>query len=134
MKTKQRNDAKQHRRATVKTLDREVLRDKLWNTAVQAARPFNIGPRCVRSLRAWNAMGIERMKLEHRSSPEDLAIAENNIKRLVRLMKREGIFIGHIEQLDYDCFDAAHRILERNSIFPQSTLWPFWPNEFLGQN
>ena len=62
-------------------------------------------------------MGIERMKLEHRSSPEDLAIAENNIKRFVRLMKREGIFIGHTEQLDYDCFDAAHRILERNSIW-----------------
>jgi hypothetical protein len=134
MKTKERNNAKEHPLVAVKRLDREALGDKLWNTVVQAARQFAIGPHCVRSLRAWNAMGIERMELEDRSSPEDLAIAENNLKRFVQLMKREGVFIGHTEQLDNDCFHAAHRSLERSSIFPQSTLWPFWPNDLLGKN
>ena len=70
-------------------------------------------------------------ELEGRVSPEDLAIAISNLKRFVQLMKTEGVIIGHADRLDSDCFNAAHRRVERRSILSQRTLWPFWPNDLV---
>jgi hypothetical protein len=51
------------------------------------------------------------MELENQLSAENLAVTENNLKRFIQLMKTEGVFLGHADRLDKDCFDAAHRRL-----------------------
>jgi glycine cleavage system aminomethyltransferase T len=132
MKMRKDKSAKEHSEA-LKLLDYGAVLDKLWQTA-QAAGPLDIGPRSARSLRAWNAMGVMRMEMEGRLSPEDLAIAETNLKRFIQLMKTEAVFLGRLDRLDNDCFHAAHRRLERRSILSPFTLWPFWPNDVFANN
>jgi hypothetical protein len=134
MKMKEKKNAKEHSEVRVEVSENGALEDKLWQTVVEAAIPFEIDPRCARSLQAWNAIAIERMKLEGRLSSEDLAIAENNLKGFIQLMKSEGVFIGHADRLDNDCFNAAHKRLRRSSILAQFTLWPFWPNDLVANN
>ena len=134
MKVKDRNNTKEHLDVAVEVLAPGALEDKFWQTVVEAATPFEIDPRCACLLRAWNAIGVERMKLDGRLSPEDLATAGNNLKGFIQLMKSEGVFIGHVDRLDNDCFHAAHRTLKRSSILTQFTLWPFWPNNLVANN
>ena len=106
-------------------LDPGTLIDELWQTTVEAASPAEIRPSCGHFLRAWNSLAVERMETEGRLAPEDLATAEDNLRRFVQLMKTEAVFLGHPNRLDRDCFQAAHRSLERRSILSQFTLWPF---------
>ncbi len=107
---------------------RAGLIDELWQTTVETASPSEIGPRCGHLLRAWNSLAVERMETEGRLEQEDLATAKDNLRRFVQLMKTEAVFLGHPDRLDWGCFQAAHRRLERRSILSQFTLWPFWPN------
>lgn len=131
-----RNDksAREHSGTALKLLDYGTVLDKLWQTTVRAARLQDIDPRCARSLRAWNAMGVVRMEMEGRLSPEDLIIAENNLERFIQLMKTEAVFLGRLDRLDNDCFHAAHRRLARRSMLSPFTLWPFWPNDLFVNN
>jgi len=115
-------------RETAGVLDPGMLIDELWQTTVETASPAEIGPSCRHFLRAWNSLAVERMEAEGRLAPEDLATAEDNLRRFVQLMKTEAVFLGHPNRLDRGCFKAAHRRLERRSILSQFTLWPFWPN------
>ena len=110
------------------SLNPGMLVDELWETAVEAASPAEFGPNCSRFLRAWNNLAVERMEVEGRLTPEDLATAESNLRRFIQLMKTEAVFLGHANRLDRACFRAAHRRLERRSLLTQFTLWPFWPN------
>ena len=126
--------AKELPEVALKTSNYGALLNELWQTVRQVASPMDIGPLCARSLRAWIAMGVTRMEIEGRLSQENLAIAENNLKRFIQLMKTEAVFIGHADRLDKACFHAAHRRLERRSILSQFTLWPFWPNEVVMNN
>jgi hypothetical protein len=114
-------------RETAGVLDPGMLIDELWQTTVETASPAEIG-RCGHFLRAWNSLAVERMATEGRLTPEDLATAEGNLRRFVQMMKTEAVFLGHANRLDRDCFQAAHRRLERRSTLSQFTLWPFWPN------
>ena len=109
------------------------MEDQLWQTAVEAAVPFEFDARAAHSVRARIAIGAERMKLEGRSSPGDFGTAETNLRGFVQLMKSEGIFIGHTDRLDDECFHAAHRRLKRSSILAQVTLWPFLAEPFGGR-
>ena len=115
-------------RETLGMLDPGVLVDELWETAVEAASPAELGPRCGLFLRAWNTLAVGRMEMEGRLTPRDLAAAESNLRRFIQLMKTEAVFLGHADRLDRDCFQAAHGRLERRSMLTQFTLWPFWPN------
>jgi hypothetical protein len=112
-------------------LNAGMLVDKLWRTAVQAASPAEFGPHCRHLLQAWNTLAVERMEVEGRLTPGDLATAEHNLRQFIQLMKTEAVFLGHPDRLDRDCFHAAHRRLQRRSILTQFTLWPFWPNSVL---
>lgn len=114
--------------STAAILDSARLIDELWEAAVQTASPGTFGPRCERLLRAWNCLAVERMEEEGRLTPEDLATAKTNLRRFIDLVKTEAVFLGHANHLNRDCFNAAHRRLERHSMLAQFTLWPFWPN------
>jgi hypothetical protein len=131
MNRKESNQVQGRSATTVEALKVGAIEDKLWQTAVEAAIPFEFDQRGAHSLRAWNAIGAERMKLEGRMSPEDFVIVETNLRGFVQLMKSEGIFIGHTDRLDDECFHAAHRRLKRSSILAQVTLWPFWPSHLV---
>ena len=106
-------------RETAGVLDPGMLINDLWQTTVETACPAEIGPRCGNFLRAWNSLAVERMETEGRLTPEDLATAEGNLRRFVQMMKTEAVFLGHANRLDRDCFQAAHRRLERRSILSQ---------------
>jgi hypothetical protein len=49
-------------------------------------------------------------------------------------MKREAVFLGKAEQLDYPTFHAARRRLQRQATLITFTLWPFWPHNFVATN
>jgi hypothetical protein len=134
MKMMKEKSGKDHPETALKISNDWRLLDELWQTARQAASPMDIGPRSLRLLRAWIVIGVKRMEMEGRLSPENLAIAEKNLKYFIKLMKTEAVYLGHPDRLDKDCFHAAHRRLERRSILSQFTLWPFWPNDLVMNN
>jgi hypothetical protein len=113
MKMIKEKSGKEHPEIALKISDDRALLDELWQTARQAASPMDIGPRSARLLRAWIVIGVKRMEMEGRLSPENLAIARNNLKHFIQLMKTEAVYLGHADRLDKDCFHAAHRRLER---------------------
>jgi hypothetical protein len=131
MKSKESKQAQGSSAITVDALKLGAIEDKLWQTAVEAAIPFEFDPRGAHSVRGWIAVGAERMYLEDRLSPGDFVTAETNLRGFVQLMKSEGIFIGHADRLDDECFRAAHQRLKRSSILAQVTLWPFWPSHLV---
>jgi hypothetical protein len=112
-------------------LNGNALRRELWQNALDMAAPLEFDPACAHFLRAWIAMGVERMELTRRVTPHDLAIARANIRTFIHLMKNEAVFLGHADRLDCDALHAAHRRLERKGLLTAFTLWPFWPNEFV---
>jgi hypothetical protein len=131
MKSKESKQAQGSSAITVDALKLGAIEDKLWQTAVEAAIPFEFDQHGAHSVRGWIAIGAERMDLEGRLSPGDFVTAETNLRGFVQLMKSEGIFIGHTDRLDDECFRAAHRRLKRSSILAQVTLWPFWPSHLV---
>jgi hypothetical protein len=108
-----------------------TLRQTLWQSALEAATPLEFQPGCAHFLRAWIAMGVERMEITGRLAPQDLAIARANIRTFIHLMKNEAVVLGRPDRLDNDTLRAAHRRLERKGLLTTFTLWPFWPNEFV---
>ena len=111
-----------------------TLRHKLWQDVLDAAGPLEVGPACACFLRAWIAMGVERMTIAGRLGPSDLANARANIRAFVQLMKSEAVFLGQSDRLDKETLRAAHRRLERKGLLTTFTLWPFWPNEFVARD
>jgi len=107
------------------------LEDALWQTAQDAANPVEIRPSCVLSLRAWIRIGVQRMERQRRLAPEDLASAHCNLKKFIDLMKKEAVFLGKAERLDYATFRAARRRLQRQASLTAFALWPFWPHNFV---
>ena len=134
MKTTKEKSRKEYPGMALKLSNDRASLDELWQTARQAASPMDIGPRSARLLRAWIVIGLKRMEMEGRLSLENLAIAENNLKHFIQLMKTEAVYLGRADRLDKDCFRAAHRRIERRSILSQFTLWPFWPNDLVMNN
>ena len=115
-------------------LNNVSLRQVLWQSAHEAAAPLEMDPACARFLRAWIAMGVERMETTGRTTPPDLAIARTNVKAFVQLMKSEAVFLGQAGRLDNETLRATHRRLERKGLLTTFTLWPFWPNEFVARD
>ena len=72
MKVIKEKSGKEHPEITIKISDDRALLDEFWQTARQAASPMDIGPRSARLLRAWIVIGVKRMEMEGRLSPENL--------------------------------------------------------------
>ena len=115
-------------------LNERTLEEALWETALETAGTLEIQPGCALSLRAWITIGVERMERQRRLAPEDFAIAQANLRRLIDLMKREAVFLGNAEQLDNATFHAARRRLRRHASLTAFALWPFWPHNFVATN
>src|SRR5260370_34837340 len=93
-----------------------TLRHKLWQEVLDAARPLEVGPACAPFLRAWIAMGVQRMMITSRTGPSDLASARANIRAFVQPMKREAVFLGQPYRLNEETTRPAHRRLERKGV------------------
>jgi len=109
-----------------------ALQDDFWQLALGSLGSLQIGPICARSLRAWIATAVGRMRLENRLSTTDLAIARGNLTSLMEIIKTEAFILGRADRLDKDSFQAAHRQIERHAMLTAFNLWPFWPKEFAG--
>jgi hypothetical protein len=112
-------------------LNLRVLEDSLWQTVLEAAAPAEIQPAGEHSLRGWITIGVQRLERQHRLAPEDLAIAQANLKKFVERMKKEAVFLGQPGQLDNVSFHAARRRMGRQAFLTTFTLWPFWPHNFV---
>jgi hypothetical protein len=108
-----------------------TLNEQLWVTVLEAAESLKIDPSCQLFLQAWITNGVERMRNENRIAPGDIAIAKDNLKTFVELMKAETHAHG-TERLDNKCFHAAQHSLERRSFLTVYSLWPFWPHAVSG--
>jgi hypothetical protein len=106
-----------------------TLNEQLWATVLESAAPFTIDPSCQLFLHAWVSNAVERMHTESRIAPADVAIANDNLKTFVRLMKAEA---RGSEHLDNKCFHAAQHGLERRTFLTVYSLWPFWPHAVSG--
>ena len=89
METTKEKSRKEYPGMALKLSNDRASLDELWQTARQSASPMDIGPRSARQLRAWIVIGVKRMEMEGRLSPEHLAIAENNLKHFIQLMKQD---------------------------------------------
>jgi hypothetical protein len=115
-------------------LNEGAFEDAFWKTVLETAGTVKIHPACAIALRAWIRIGVQRMERQRGLAPEDLAIAHANLRKLIDLMKREAVFLGKAEQLDYATFHAARRRLQRQATLTTFTLWPFWPHNFVATN
>jgi hypothetical protein len=113
----------------VTRLTASACRHDLWLTAVEAMGKIDMGPVARRFVRAWVAMGVERMQMTDCLSPAYLAIARANLETFIHLMKTEAVVQGHAERINIGTLHAAHRQLERKGLLTTFTLWPFWPEE-----
>ena len=111
-------------------LNCDELQNELEQMAAESVQPLNISSACKLALRALAMDGVNRMELEERLTDEDVSIARANLKRFIREMKIESVFLGHAGRLDYDSFLAAHRQFEKHAVLAPFTLWPFWPNQY----
>ena len=114
------------------SLSESALQDDLWQLVLGSLGSLQIGPICARSLQAWIATAVGRMRLENRLSATDLTIARGNLTRLMEIIKTEAFIIGRADRLDNDSYQAAHRQIERHAMLTAFNLWPFWPKEFAG--
>src|SRR5438067_1598749 len=110
------------------------LEDVLWQTALENVGTTEMEATCARSLRAWIAVGVQRMERQRRLAPEDIANARANLAKLIDLMKREAVFLGRPDHLDNAAFQAARRRLRRQGSLTAFSLWPFWPLSFVATN
>jgi hypothetical protein len=112
-------------------LSLRALEGELLQTALDAAGTLEIDRACELSLRAWIAIGVQRMERQIRLASEDVTVAHANLEKFVELMKREAVFLGRPGHLDSATFNAARRRLRRTGAFSAFTLWPFWPHNFV---
>jgi|SRR5262249_14545195 len=112
-------------------LKERTLQETLWQSVLECAQQMEISPACAESLRAWIAVGVQRMERQRRLAPEDLATARSNLVKLLDLLKKEAVFLGNPNQLDNSTFQAVRKRLRRQSTFSTFTLWPFWPRSFV---
>lgn len=112
-------------------LNLRALEDELLQTALQAVGTGEIERACELSLRAWIAIGVQRMERQNRLASEDVAIAHANLGKFVEFMKREAVFLGRPDHLDNATYHAARRRLRRLAVLTTFTLWPFWPHNFV---
>jgi hypothetical protein len=85
------------------------------------AGPLEIHMGCEQQLRGIIAQGAERMALENRTAPGDIAMAEENLGRFVGLMKHSAELLGHPQVLGEDTLLAADQTLIVLAFRP----WPF---------
>ena len=78
----------------VTRLTASACRHDLWLTAVEAMGKIDMGPVARRFVRAWVAMGVERMQMTDCLSPAYLAIARANLETFIHLMKTEAVIQG----------------------------------------
>jgi hypothetical protein len=64
--------------------------DPLWEEVLVEAGPLKIHSNCEQQLRKIVEQGVERMTLENRTTPDDIATAEQNLGRFVGLMKHNA--------------------------------------------
>jgi hypothetical protein len=112
-------------------LKQKELEDDLWQTVLETVGPVEIHPACERSLRAWITIGAQRMERQRRLTPEDLSIAQANLRKFIDILKREAVFLGKPNHFDNSTFHAARRRLQRHASLTTFTLWPFWPHNFV---
>jgi hypothetical protein len=112
----------------------KALEDALWQTALEAVRPLEIERACALSLRAWIAIGVQRMERQRRWTPADIGIAQASLRKLIKLMKREAVFLGKPDHLDNATFREARKRLRREAAVGAVVLWPFWPYHFVATN
>jgi len=72
----------------------KVFEDALWQTALETAGSEEFSPGCECSLRAWITIGVQRMERQRRTTPEDLAIAEMNLRKFIDFLKKEAVFLA----------------------------------------
>ena len=109
----------------------KVFEDALWQTALETAGSEEFSPGCECSLRAWITIGVQRMERQRRTTPEDLAIADRNLRKFIDFLKKEAVFLGKPNNLDNATFQAARLRLRRQASMTTLTLWPFWPHNFV---
>jgi hypothetical protein len=112
-------------------LNLKTLEDALWQTVLETVDPLEIEPACALSLRAWIAIGVQRMERQFRLASEDVTIAHANLRNFIDLMKREAVFLGRPDHLDNATFRAARSRLRRLAALTTFALWPFWPHNFV---
>jgi hypothetical protein len=99
------------------------LADKLWEKVLETTGQLAIHSGCEQQLRGIVQQGAERMFTENRTTQEDVTLAEENIGRLIDLMKHHAELLNHPQWLGEDTLGATDRALQ----VMRFELWPFWP-------
>lgn len=111
------------RDAGVGSTTADELGNQLWAKVLAATGPLEIHDNCEQQLGAIVQKGAERMFRQGRTTAQDIALAEENIERLVGLMKHQAELLGHPQWLGEDTLGEATKALQ----VMRFELWPFWP-------
>ena len=109
----------------------KALAEDLWQIASDTIDTSEMDAAFSSYLRAWITIGVQRMIRQNRVAPPDLILAHANLIKLIRLLKKEAMYLGHPLRLDNITLRATKKRLRLRASTTAFELWPFWPHNFV---
>ena len=109
----------------------KALSEDLWQIASDTIDISEMDAGFSNSLRVWITIGVQRMIRQNRVEPQDVMLAHTNLIKLIRLFKREALYLGHPLRLDNNALRATKKSLRLRASASAFELWPFWPHNFV---
>lgn len=119
------------RRDMIKYSTDKALSEELWQTAMDTIDTSEMAAAFLNSLRGWIAIGVQRMIRQNRVAPPDVTLAHANLTKLIGLLKKEAMYLGHPSRLDSNTLTATKKKLRMRASVTAFELWPFWPHNFV---
>jgi hypothetical protein len=109
----------------------KALSEDLWQIASDTIDINEMDPAFSRSLHVWITIAVQRMIRQNRVEPQDVMLAHTNLIKLIKLLKREALYLGHPLRLDNNTLRETKKSLRLNASATAFELWPFWPHNFV---
>ena len=109
----------------------KALSEDLWQIASDTIDTTEMDAAFSSSLRAWITIGVRLMIRQNRVEPQDVMLANTNLIKLIRLLKREALYLGHPLRLDNNTLRETKKSLRLRESVTAFELWPFWPHNFV---
>jgi hypothetical protein len=109
----------------------KALSEDLWQIAADTLDTSETDAAFSNSLRAWINIGVQRMIRQNSVAPPDVTLAHANLRKLIGMLKKEAMYLGHPLRLDSKTFRVTKKRLRLRAWVSAFEPWPFWPHNFV---
>jgi hypothetical protein len=109
----------------------KTLSEDLWQIASDTLDTTEMDAGFSSSLRAWLNIGVQQMIRQNCVAPPDVTLAHANLIKLIGMLKKEAMYLGHPLRLDNNTLRETKKRLRLRASATAFELWPFWPLNFV---